>query len=84
MDNLIFFNPGDSVGNFHDYDEAVRSAQIYRESNKIDSGHVFVVKGVDDKKQFDVFLADDQMINPNKDPQNGKSRSQPYYNSKKI
>ncbi|ANZ63917.1 hypothetical protein AYR62_07310 [Secundilactobacillus paracollinoides] len=83
MDNLIFFNPGDSVGNFHDYDEAVRSAQIYRESNKIESGHVFVVKGVDNKK-FDVFLADDQMINPETDPQKGKSRSQPYYVSKKL
>ncbi|WP_369473097.1 hypothetical protein [Secundilactobacillus kimchicus] len=34
MDNLIFFNPGDSIGNFHDYDEAVRTAQIYRDKTR--------------------------------------------------
>ncbi len=49
MDNLIFFNPGDSIANFHDYDEAVRSAPDHRQ-NHVQAGHVLVVKGMEKRK----------------------------------
>lgn len=62
MDELIFFNPGDSIGKFHDYNEAVSKAQIYREHHDIEDGHVLVVKGVsDDSQSFDIFLADNKV-----------------------
>lgn len=79
MDNLIFFNPGDSIGNFHDYDEAVRTAQIYREANHVQDGHVLVVKGVDNKA-FDIFLADNEITHQNENGDDSKA----YQVSKEV
>ncbi|KRK49137.1 hypothetical protein GPK34_04945 [Secundilactobacillus kimchicus] len=78
MDNLIFFNPGDSIGNFHDYDEAVRTAQIYRDKNQVQEGHVLVVKGVDNH-DFDIFLADNEVTHNNE-----KDAGQAYHVSKEV
>ncbi|MTV82547.1 hypothetical protein [Secundilactobacillus folii] len=78
MDNLIFFNPGDSIANFHDYDEAVRTAQIYRE-NHLQDGHVLVVKGMDSKTQFDIFLSDNEITHANE-----AGPEKPYKVSKKL
>lgn len=39
MDEVVLFNPGDSIGNFHDYHEAVQTAQIYQE-RQIGRAHV--------------------------------------------
>lgn len=58
MNEIVFFNPADSIGNFHDYNEAVKSAQIYKEKSNDESKSVLVVKGVD-KPEFEIFLADD-------------------------
>lgn len=77
MDNIILFNPGDSLANFHDYDEAVRSAQIYRERHE-QKGHVLVVRGVKNT-QFDVFLADNEITHLNQKP-----GAQEYKVSKKL
>lgn len=57
MDEIVFFNPGNSIGNFHDYHEAVQTAQIYRDRHA-DSGHVLVVKSQGGEPSFDIFLAD--------------------------
>ena len=78
MDNLIFFNPGDSIANFHDYDEAVRSAQIYRE-NHLQDGHILVVKGMESQKQLDIFLSDNEITHDNE-----LGESKPYKVSKKF
>ena len=32
MDNRIFFNPGDSIANIHDYNEAARAKSSKRNS----------------------------------------------------
>lgn len=58
MNEIVFFNPADSIGNFHDYNEAIKSAQIYKEKNNNEAKSVLVVKGVD-KPEFEIFLADD-------------------------
>lgn len=34
MDNRIFFNPGDSIANIHDYNEAVRKGQIFKRNSR--------------------------------------------------
>ena len=58
MNEIVFFNPADSIGNFHDYNEAIKSAQIYKEKSNNEAKSVLVVKGVD-KPEFEIFLADD-------------------------
>ena len=35
METRIFFNPGDSIANIHDYNEAVRKGQIFKKERKI-------------------------------------------------
>ena len=64
MNEIVFFNPADSIGNFHDYNEAVQSAQIYKEKNNDESKSVLVVKGID-KPEFEIFLADDVVESDN-------------------
>ena len=63
MDEIVFFNPGDSIGNFHDHNEAVKTAQIYKEKQN-QNKRVLVVHGVDNK-DFDIFLADDVVSHDN-------------------
>lgn len=60
MDEVVLFNPGDSIGNFHDYNEAVQTAQIYQ-NRHADSGHVLVVKSENGEPSFDIFLAGQQL-----------------------
>ncbi|AKP65469.1 hypothetical protein [Levilactobacillus koreensis] len=60
MDEVVLFNPGDSIGNFHDYHEAVQTAQIYQERHD-QSGHVLVVKSDRGEPSFDIFLAEQQL-----------------------
>lgn len=62
MDEIVFFNPGDSIGNFHDHNEAVKTAQIYKE--KEHNKRVLVVHGVDNQN-FDIFMADDIISHDN-------------------
>ncbi|CAM2749373.1 hypothetical protein [Fructilactobacillus fructivorans] len=77
MSETIFFNPGDSLGNFHDYNDAVRSAQLYRDK-QIESKNVVVVHGKD-KKSFDIFLSDNAQSNDKNNDQ-----TSPYYVNKRI
>ncbi|KRM93977.1 hypothetical protein FC56_GL000698 [Lentilactobacillus senioris DSM 24302 = JCM 17472] len=64
MNEIVFFNPADSIGNFHDYNEAIKSAQIYKEKNNNEAKSVLVVKGVN-KPEFEIFLADDVVNDTN-------------------
>ncbi len=79
MDEIVLFNPGDSIGNFHDYHEAVQTAQIYQERHT-ESGHVVVVKSDNGAPSFDIFLAERQLDNGQKNP----STSKRYTISKKL
>ncbi|MFG1200405.1 hypothetical protein ODR38_09480 [Pediococcus acidilactici] len=42
MSETIFFNPGDSIGNFHDYNEAVRKGHLYKQKQRLDDELVVV------------------------------------------
>ncbi|PWG01070.1 hypothetical protein [Levilactobacillus bambusae] len=84
MDELIFFNPGDSIGNFHDYNDAVQTAQIYREKNQ-DDGHVLVVQKTEaNPTSFDIFLADDQITHKNEQLPTGQDNEASYKISKRF
>lgn len=56
MTTRIFFNPADSIANVHDYDEAVRQGQIFREKQIDDE--LVIAKGPHDE-EYAIFYAKD-------------------------
>ncbi|KRN58511.1 hypothetical protein [Limosilactobacillus secaliphilus] len=58
METRIFFNPGDSVANIHDYNEAVRTGQIFKKERKVSD--LVIAKGKDDS-EYAIFYAKDQL-----------------------
>ncbi len=74
MDNRIFFNPGDSIANIHDYDEAVRKGQIFKKEKKVDD--LVIAKGPDDE-EYAIFYAKDALPADHK-------QSQPYDVQRKL
>ena len=58
MDNRIFFNPGDSIANIHDYNEAVRKGQIFKKEQQ--AGDLVIAKGPDDE-EYAIFYANDAL-----------------------
>ena len=48
METRIFFNPGDSIANIHDYNEAVRKGQIFKREQEADD--LVIAKGPDDEE----------------------------------
>ncbi len=78
MDEIVFFNPGDSIGKFHDHNEAVKTAQIYKEKEE-QSKNVLVVHGPDNET-FDIFLEDDKVSHDNEND----TLTKPYKVSDKV
>ncbi|KRM11745.1 hypothetical protein ABTQ33_01740 [Paucilactobacillus suebicus] len=58
MADRIFFNPGDSIANIHDYNEAVRKGQIYKSEKRADE--LVIAKGPDDE-EYAIFYANDAL-----------------------
>lgn len=56
METRIFFNPGDSIANIHDYNEAVRKGQIFKRERQADD--LVIAKGPDDE-EYAIFYAKD-------------------------
>ena len=82
MDEVVFFNPGDSIGNFHDHNEAVKTAQIYKEKQD-ENKRVLVVHGVDNKN-FDIFFADDVISHTSEQQAAQQKNEKPYRISDRI
>ncbi|GAF35297.1 hypothetical protein [Lentilactobacillus farraginis] len=82
MDEIVFFNPGDSIGNFHDHNEAVKTAQIYKQKQEADK-KVLVVHGAN-SQSFDIFLADDAITHTNEAVSNHNTTEKPYRVSDKL
>lgn len=74
METRIFFNPGDSVANIHDYNEAVRKGQIFKRERHNDD--LVIAKGPNDE-QYAIFYAKDAL------PAEHRA-SQPYEVKKKL
>ncbi len=58
METRIFFNPGDSVANIHDYNEAVRKGQIFKQARHNDE--LVIAKDPNDK-EYAIFYAKDNL-----------------------
>ncbi|HJA21932.1 hypothetical protein [Limosilactobacillus panis] len=74
METRIFFNPGDSVANIHDYNEAVRKGQIFKRERHNDD--LVIAKGPNDE-EYAIFYAKDAL------PAEHRA-SQPYEVKKKL
>lgn len=74
METRIFFNPGDSVANIHDYNEAVRKGQIFKRERRSDD--LVIAKGPNDE-EYAIFYAKDAL--PAK-----HEASKPYEVKKKL
>ena len=61
METRIFFNPGDSIANIHDYNEAVRKGQIFKRERRNDD--LVIAKGPDDE-EYAIFYAKDAAMDP--------------------
>lgn len=68
METRIFFNPGDSIANIHDYNEAIRKGQIFKRERQ--SHELVIAKGPDDE-EYAIFYAKDALPA-------GHQKSQPY------
>ena len=58
METRIFFNQGDSVANIHDYNEAVRKGQIFKQARHNDE--LVIAKDPNDK-EYAIFYAKDAL-----------------------
>lgn len=58
METRIFFNPGDSIANIHDYNEAVRKGQIFKKERHVDD--LVIAKGPNDE-EYAIFYAKDAL-----------------------
>lgn len=74
METRIFFNPGDSIANIHDYNEAVRKGQIFKRERKAED--LVIAKGPDDQ-EYAIFYAKDEL------PENNQ-KSKPYSVKKRV
>lgn len=60
MEEKVFFNPGDAIANAHDYSEAMRSAQIYKTTDPLESP-LIIAKDVKNDKSFAVYFEKDKI-----------------------
>lgn len=75
MSDRIFFNPGDSIANINDYQEAVRKGQLWKNNKSLDD--LVIAKGPDDK-DYAIFYAKDAL------PEGYKDHPNAYEVKKKI
>lgn len=61
METRIFFNPGDSIANINDYNEAIRKGQIFKSERQ--SEELVIAKGPDDQ-EYAIFYAKDAQSEP--------------------
>ena len=75
METRIFFNPGDSIANIHDYNEAVRKGQIFKRERHAED--LVIAKGPDDE-EYAIFYAKDA------NPDNSAKETKPYKVQRKL
>lgn len=77
MSETIFFNPGDSLGNFHDYNEAVKKGQIFKHKDSAKDRELVVVTDDKSGEEYAIFYVQDAH-------DSAKSGTTSYKVSKKI
>ncbi|VDG21069.1 hypothetical protein [Lactiplantibacillus mudanjiangensis] len=58
MDENVLFNPGDAISESHDYNEALRSADIYNARQGRKRG-ILIAKPLNEDHGYSIFYADD-------------------------
>lgn len=58
MDENVLFNPGDAISESHDYNEALRSADIYNAKHGRKRG-LLIARPLEQDDGYSVFYADD-------------------------
>ena len=74
MDTRIFFNPGDSIANIHDYNEAIRKGQIFKKERQVDD---LVIAKDKDNEEYAIFYAKDAQ-------KESDSQTKPYEVKKRV
>ena len=74
MDTRIFFNPGDSLANIHDYNEAIRKGQIFKKERQVDD---LVIAKDKDNEEYAIFYAKDAQ-------KESDSQTKPYEVKKRV
>lgn len=60
MSEMVFFNPGDAIASDHDFNAALRSAEIFHRKQK---QHELMIVKEENGKTYAVFNATDAQIN---------------------
>lgn len=58
MTEDVFFNPGDAIANAHDFNAAQRSAEIFKQSNLLQSP-LIIVEDANQDHSFAVYFEKD-------------------------
>ena len=74
MDTRIFFNPGDSIANIHDYNEAIRKGQIFKKERQVND---LVIAKDKDNEEYAIFYAKDAQ-------KESDSQTKPYEVKKRV
>ena len=74
MDTRIFFNPGDSIANIHDYNEAIRKGQIFKKERQVDD---LVIAKDKDNEEYAILYAKDAQ-------KESDSQTKPYEVKKRV
>ena len=74
MDTRIFFNPGDSIANILDYNEAIRKGQIFKKERQVDD---LVIAKDKDNEEYAIFYAKDAQ-------KESDSQTKPYEVKKRV
>ncbi|MGX6472678.1 hypothetical protein [Pediococcus pentosaceus] len=59
MSETILFNPGDSIGNFHDYNEAVRKGHLYKQKQR-QNDDLVIVNNPSKNEEYAIFYVKDR------------------------
>ncbi|WP_099974288.1 hypothetical protein [Lactobacillus terrae] len=62
MTERVFFNPGDAIANSHDFEGAMKSAEIFKMKNPT-SSTIIVAKDVNNDKSFSIYFENDKKEN---------------------
>jgi hypothetical protein len=59
MSETILFNPGDSIGNFHDYNEAVQKGHLFKQKQR-QNDDLVIVNNPSNHEEYAIFYVKDR------------------------
>ncbi|CAJ1225103.1 hypothetical protein [Lactiplantibacillus xiangfangensis] len=80
MDENVLFNPGDAISESHDFNQALRSADIYNAQHGRKRG-LLIARPLEEEHGYSVFYADDLIAADGPKP---KPDARKYHVEKRI